>query len=84
MRLRDLAVAGRPAVLGWRKRVWRCPEPDCEVKTWTERRDDVARPRRSMTERARVDVYSQVDRDGRSVAWVCSPDLARLRTVVLT
>ena len=40
VRLRDLAVAGRPAVLGWRKRIWRCPEPDCEVKTWTERRDE--------------------------------------------
>lgn len=70
VRLRDLSVAGRPVVLGWRKRVWRCVDDDCEVASWTERRDDVAEPRRSMTVRACRDVCAQVGRDGRSVAAV--------------
>jgi transposase len=36
-RVRDLPVGGRPVVLVWRKRIWRCPEPTCGVRTWTER-----------------------------------------------
>ena len=35
----------------WRKRIWRCPEPDCEVKTWTEQAS-LAEPRRVLTTRA--------------------------------
>jgi hypothetical protein len=34
--IRDLACFGRPARLVWRKRRWRCPEPACVRKTWTE------------------------------------------------
>ena len=34
--IRDLPCFGRPARLVWRKRRWRCPEPLCERKTWTE------------------------------------------------
>jgi hypothetical protein len=34
--IRDLACFGRPARLLWRKRRWRCLDPDCEAKTWTE------------------------------------------------
>ncbi len=34
--VRDLACFGRPARLVWRKRRWRCAEPACEAKTWTE------------------------------------------------
>jgi len=33
---RDLAAFGRPARLVWRKRRWRCQEPLCPVRTWTE------------------------------------------------
>lgn len=72
VRLRDLTVAGRPAVLGWRKRIWRCADVDCDTGSWTERRDDVAAPRRVMTERARRDVCAQVGRDRRSVAAVAA------------
>jgi transposase len=32
----DLPAFGRPAVLVWRKRRWRCLAPDCEAGTWTE------------------------------------------------
>ena len=34
--LRDLAAFGRPARLVWCKRRWRCEEPVCPVRTWTE------------------------------------------------
>ncbi len=28
VRVRDVAIAGRPVVLCWAKRVWRCPDAD--------------------------------------------------------
>src|SRR5688500_12547793 len=34
--IRDLSCFGRPARLVWRKRRWRCREPLCATKTWTE------------------------------------------------
>ena len=37
VQVRDLPVGGRPVVLWWRKRIWRCREPACSVRTWTER-----------------------------------------------
>jgi transposase len=33
VRVRDLPIGGRPVVLAWRKRIWRCAEPTCEVRT---------------------------------------------------
>jgi len=33
---RDLAAFGRPARLVWAKRRWRCEEPVCAARTWTE------------------------------------------------
>lgn len=33
---RDLAAFGRPARLVWAKRRWRCEEPLCAARTWTE------------------------------------------------
>lgn len=33
---RDLAAFGRPARLVWVKRRWRCGEPECGARTWTE------------------------------------------------
>ena len=39
--IRDLACFGRPARLVWVKRRWRCVEPACDVKTWTERSEHV-------------------------------------------
>jgi transposase len=29
VRVRDLPIGGRPVVLAWRKRLWRCREPAC-------------------------------------------------------
>ena len=37
VRVRDLPIGGRPVVLCWCKRIWRCREPACSVRTWTER-----------------------------------------------
>jgi hypothetical protein len=50
--VRDLPLGGRQVVLCWWKRVWCCPHPLCEVKTWTERHPAIA-PRACLTERAR-------------------------------
>ena len=36
VRVRDLPIGGRPVVLAWRKRIWRCREETCQVGTWTE------------------------------------------------
>jgi transposase len=56
-------------VVVWRKRIWRCPEPDCEVGTWSEQNDAIA-PRASMTTRARAEACRQVGEQNRSVACV--------------
>jgi transposase len=66
----DLPAFGRPAVLVWRKRRWRCPEPDCEMSTWTETDPRIAPSRAAMTDRAGRWVTVQVGREGRTVAEV--------------
>ena len=65
--VRDLAVSGRPTVLCIRKRRWRCPEPNCEVNTWTERLEGIA-SRAVLTERARRRIAEMVNCDGDSIA----------------
>jgi len=67
--VRDLPAGGRPVVLVWVKRVWRCVEPSCAVSTWTEI-SKLIRPRASLTERARAECCRRVGRDGHSVAAV--------------
>ena len=64
--VRDLPVAGRPVVLCWVKRIWCCPHPQCEQRTWTERHDAIA-PRATLTERARVWAFEQVGRHDAAV-----------------
>src|SRR5947209_17628659 len=59
VRVRDLPMAGRRVVLVWRKRLWRCPDADCERRTWSEQHPAIA-PRASLTERARVEVCRRV------------------------
>jgi hypothetical protein len=66
----DLPAFGRPAVLVWRKRRWRCPEPACVVGTWTEFDPRIAPARAAMTDRAGRWVTVQVGREGRTVAEV--------------
>jgi transposase len=69
VRVRDLPVGGRPVVLCWRKRIWRCGEPACQVRTWTER-VAVIGPRAVLTERARAEACRRVGKDAHAVAAV--------------
>lgn len=69
VRVRDLPSGGRPVVLVWSKRVWRCEDRDCPKRTWTETNPAIA-ARASLSERARRDACRRVGRDGHSVAQV--------------
>jgi transposase len=67
--VRDLPSGGRPVVLAWRKRIWRCTEPACGVRTWTEQVAAI-RPRAVLTERARAEAGRRVGKDAHAVAAV--------------
>jgi transposase len=69
VRLRDLPSGDRPVVLVWRKRIWRCPEPECDVRTWSEETDAIA-PRAVLTERAREEICRRVGAEAQSIAQV--------------
>jgi transposase len=69
VRVRDLPIGGRPVVLVWRKRLWRCREETCQVGTWTERMAAI-RPRAVLTERARAEACRRVGKDAHAVAAV--------------
>jgi transposase len=57
--IRDLPCFGRPARLVWLKRRWRCADPDCTAKTWTEGSPHVA-SRAVLTMRAGMEATRQV------------------------
>lgn len=65
--VRDLPLADRPAVLVWAKRLWRCAEPACSIRTWSEESDEIA-PRAVLTERARAEIARRVGPAQHSVA----------------
>jgi transposase len=67
--VRDLTCFGRPARLIWRKRRWRCREPHCDAKTWTETSEHVD-AQVVLTRRARAEACRQVGEHARSVASV--------------
>jgi transposase len=69
VRVRDLPIGDRPVVLAWRKRIWRCREPACGVRTWTERAAAIG-PRAVLTERARAQACRRVGKDAHAVAAV--------------
>jgi transposase len=69
VRVRDLPVGGRPVVLCWHKRLWRCREPACKVRTWTERAAAIG-PRAVLTQRARAEACRRVGKDAHAVAAV--------------
>jgi transposase len=69
VRVRDLPMGGRPVVLCWRKRLWRCREEACGVRTWTERVAAIG-PRAVLTERARAEACRRVGKDAHAVAAV--------------
>jgi transposase len=51
VRLHDIPCFGRPVRLLWDKRVWRCPDPDCQRTTFSEEHA-LAGPRAKLTARA--------------------------------
>jgi transposase len=69
VRVRDLPAGGRPVVLVWRKRIWRCREEACRARTWTECAAAI-RPRAVLTERARAEACRRVGKDAHTVAAV--------------
>jgi len=58
---------GRPVELVWRKRTWRCVEPVCPGKVFTEQHDDLAKPRALLTARACRWAIGQLRREHGSV-----------------
>ncbi len=64
--VRDIPSAGRPVLLVWRKRLWRCDEPLCSKRTWSESAAVIGR-RAALTERARWWACQRVGRDGQTV-----------------
>ena len=69
VKVRDLPMAGRPVVLVWAKRIWRCEDPDCLTTTWSETSPAIG-ARAALTERARAEICRRVGEDGDSVAQV--------------
>jgi len=63
----DLPLFGRPTRLVWHKRRWCCPDPDCDMSSWTEEDHRIASPRQLLTTRAALWVTFQVGRFARSV-----------------
>ncbi len=69
VKVRDLPVAGEPVTLVWAKRIWRCADVDCAVKTWSEFSEEIA-GRAVLTERARAEIARRVGPGEESVAGV--------------
>src|SRR4051794_15270254 len=69
VRVRDLPAGGRPTTLIWIKRLWRCCQQRCEVRTWSETSPEIP-PRASLTTRAAQEACRRVGRDGEAVAVV--------------
>jgi len=65
--VRDLACFGRPTRLVWVKRRWRCREPLCPARTWTERSEHVD-AQVVLTRRAGVEACRQVGENARPVS----------------
>lgn len=65
--VRDLPMAGRPVVLAWAKRLWRCAERSCPVATWSEESDEIT-ARAVLTERSRAEICRRVGPAQHSVA----------------
>jgi transposase len=69
--VRDLPCFGRPARLVWSKRRWRCREPFCDAKTWTEPSDHVG-SQAVITRRAGIEACRQVGELARPVSKVAA------------
>ena len=77
----DTPCFGRPVRLIWRKRTWRCTEPRCSGKAFTEQRGDLARPRAVLSTRAGWWAINQLRREHASVAGIARQLGTTWRTV---
>jgi transposase len=64
----DAPCFDRPVQLIWRKRTWRCEEPSCPTKVFTEQVHHVAAPRALLTRRACWWAINQLRREHASIA----------------
>ena len=64
----DAPCFNRPVRVVWRKRTWRCDEPSCPTKVFTEQNHDVAAPRTLLTTRACWWAINQIRREHASIA----------------
>jgi transposase len=64
----DAPCFGRPVTLVWRKRTWRCDDPDCPASGFTEQHPALAAPRALLTVRACWWAIGQLRREHASVA----------------
>ena len=69
--IRDLPCFGRPARLRWIKRRWRCVDPDCDAKSWTEGSPHVD-AQVVLTRRAGAEACRQVGEEARAVSVVAA------------
>jgi len=69
--VRDLPAGGRPVLLCWSKRVWRCRYRACPRVTFSERTEAI-RPKGVLTERARAEACRRVGQDAVSIAQVAT------------
>ena len=81
VRLIDTPCFGRPVELLWRKRTWRCAEPDCPGGVVTECDDEVARRRGLLSSRACWWAIGQLRREHASVLGVARQLGTTWRTV---
>ncbi|MGY9075158.1 MAG: ISL3 family transposase, partial [Acidimicrobiales bacterium] len=65
--VRDLALAGVPCVLVFKRRRWKCPELGCGVNTWSEHHEQIPQ-RTSLTRRTRQRLADIVNSDGDTIA----------------
>jgi transposase len=79
--VRDTPIGDRPVVLCWRKRLWRCDEPTCSRRTWTETSPAIM-ARATLTERARAWAARRVGKDNHTVAEVARELAVGWRTVM--
>jgi transposase len=63
----DVPAFGRPVLVRWWKRVYRCAEPKCTTASFTEQDEQVARPRALLTRRACWWAIGQLRREHASV-----------------
>jgi len=70
-RIKDLPMGHRPLEVIWRKRRYRCPEPRCGQRVFTERSAQLP-PRRRLTERLRVRLEQAASHSARALSDVAA------------